>query len=559
MTHCTQCKKEFETTEADRLFYQKMDVPEPAFCAPCRQQRRLAWRNERSLYPRKCAHTGANVISIYSPESPWPVLAADVWYGDTWDQLVSGRDFDFSRPFFEQYKELQAVAPHLCSNVVNNENSPFINHGWNNKGCYMCFDLGYCENCYYCSAVYHAKETVDSMFVYADSELCYECVGISKCYRCAFLEDCHVCSNAIFSVDCKNCSDIILCSNLRNKQYCILNKQFTKEGYEEEKKKYDLRSYAHVEEMKKEFVEVRKRAIRRFSHNQKSEGCHGDYLSNCKDLEQCFDAEKSELCTYATRLDSDVKDCMDLDHAAEGELMYQGVAVSGYMLRSVYHVVHCQNVEYSESLINCNNCFGCVHVHNQEYCILNKKYSKEEYEALREKIVEHMKKTGEWGQFFSPSVAPFGYNETTANEYYSLTKEEALAHGFHWQDNLSFVSGRETQSLSSLPDMLTDQNSISLVGHVYACGECGRNFKLIKQEVALYLKLGVPAPRKCFDCRYTRRFLCRNPRVLYARQCMCEKIGHDHTGRCAEQFETTYAPDRPEFVYCEGCYQKEII
>ncbi|MBI5622130.1 DNA-directed RNA polymerase, partial [Candidatus Falkowbacteria bacterium] len=27
---------------------------------------------------------------------------------------------------------------------------------------------------------------------------------------------------------------------------------------------------------------------------------------------------------------------------------------------------------------------------------------------------------------------------------------------------------------------------------------------------------------------------------------------------CTNEFETTYAPERPERVYCEECYQKEI-
>jgi len=27
---------------------------------------------------------------------------------------------------------------------------------------------------------------------------------------------------------------------------------------------------------------------------------------------------------------------------------------------------------------------------------------------------------------------------------------------------------------------------------------------------------------------------------------------------CTNEFETPYAPDRPEIVYCEECYNKEI-
>jgi len=36
------------------------------------------------------------------------------------------------------------------------------------------------------------------------------------------------------------------------------------------------------------------------------------------------------------------------------------------------------------------------------------------------KIIEHMQKMGEWGEFFPSSLSPFGYNETVAEEYYPI-------------------------------------------------------------------------------------------------------------------------------------------
>ncbi len=34
---------------------------------------------------------------------------------------------------------------------------------------------------------------------------------------------------------------------------------------------------------------------------------------------------------------------------------------------------------------------------------------------------------------------------------------------------------------------------------------------------------------------------------------------HHGKGRCPNEFETSYAPDRPEIVYCESCYQSEVV
>lgn len=54
--------------------------------------------------------------------------------------------------------------------------------------------------------------------------------------------------------------------------------------------------------------------------------------------------------------------------------------------------------------------------------ILNTPYSQEEYEKLCGKIIDHMKTTLEWGEFFPTELATFGYNETVAHEYFPMTE-----------------------------------------------------------------------------------------------------------------------------------------
>ena len=60
----------------------------------------------------------------------------------------------------------------------------------------------------------------------------------------------------------------------------------------------------------------------------------------------------------------------------------------------------------------------------------------------------------------------------------------------------------------------------------------------------------LPIPRKDFECRHEDRMRKRNSMKLYHRLCM--KKG------CDNEFETTYSPDKPDIIYCESCYQKEI-
>jgi len=39
---------------------------------------------------------------------------------------------------------------------------------------------------------------------------------------------------------------------------------------------------------------------------------------------------------------------------------------------------------------------------------------------------------------------------------------------------------------------------------------------------------------------------------------MCDKKDHGHIEKCENEFQTPYAPKRPEKVYCENCYNKEV-
>jgi hypothetical protein len=88
---------------------------------------------------------------------------------------------------------------------------------------------------------------------------------------------------------------------------------------------------------------------------------------------------------------------------------------------------------YSDLCIGNKHCFGCIGIRQQRYCILNKQYTKEEYEALLPKVIAHMQSTGEWGQFFPIEMSLFGYNESVAFEYYPLTVKEVKQKQWNWQ------------------------------------------------------------------------------------------------------------------------------
>ncbi|MBU0671197.1 zinc-ribbon domain containing protein, partial [Patescibacteria group bacterium] len=90
------------------------------------------------------------------------------------------------------------------------------------------------------------------------------------------------------------------------------------------------------------------------------------------------------------------------------------------------------------------------------------------------------------------------------------------------------------------------------------CEECGSNFNITKSEKKFYEIKDLPDPIKCFKCRHRERLSQKNPRNLWHRQCDCTKPNHDHAGRCSNEFDSTFSPERKELVFCLDCYNKEI-
>ena len=79
------------------------------------------------------------------------------------------------------------------------------------------------------------------------------------------------------------------------------------------------------------------------------------------------------------------------------------------------------DVFYSVDCRAVNHIFGGVGLQHGSYCILNKKYSKDDYNRIVLCIINDMKARGEWGEFFPLSHSTFGYNESPAYDHYPLT------------------------------------------------------------------------------------------------------------------------------------------
>jgi hypothetical protein len=171
-----------------------------------------------------------------------------------------------------------------------------------------------------------------------------------------------------------------------------------------------------------------------------------------------------------------------------------------------------------------------------------------------------MKAAGEWGEFFPARFSTFGYNETAAQELYPLTKEEAVAQGFAWEDQERGTFGKE--------NTMFDAEGIDIKTAVFACQQCSKNYRIIPDEMAFYERMGIPLPRLCPDCRHARRIAARGPNKLWPRKCMCAGIKtgeyentreHFHgSNACVNEFQTPHSPQDAQIIYCEQCYNSEV-
>jgi hypothetical protein len=112
----------------------------------------------------------------------------------------------------------------------NSEDSIFTSEGISNKSCYYCFGTYQSKNSLYCFGCESADDSIDNTIL-VQSELCYGCTYSFTCNECFFCNDCMNCSRSSYLTSCYNCMDCFGCAQLDDKQYCILNKQYSKEEY----------------------------------------------------------------------------------------------------------------------------------------------------------------------------------------------------------------------------------------------------------------------------------------------------------------------------------------
>lgn len=147
------------------------------------------------------------------------------------DQILNSPDLQ--RKYLQKFNDLVCSSPFRASISEKSENikGNYIRESHN---CDNVFDVYKLENVNF---AYDAGDMCDSQDIYSfygPGELCYECYsGCFSMHRCLFIRDCWPGEELIYCDHCHGCSHCFGCIGLQKKKYCILNRQYAKEQYEE--------------------------------------------------------------------------------------------------------------------------------------------------------------------------------------------------------------------------------------------------------------------------------------------------------------------------------------
>ena len=552
---CKQCAAEFDIFAEDIEFLKMLRVPPPTLCPLCRQQRRFGYRVYflPIFHKKTCTAPGHNekIVSYYSELNPTKVYDDTYYHSDAWDAISFGKDYDFSRPFFEQWREFSRDIPRqsLFRDIASVAVEYTIS-GVGSKNCYYVAVPYYAEDVYYGSLPVNSRNCVDVCDT-DNAESCYSSASIENCYRSLFCYESANCLDSAFLYDCRNCHDCFGCTNLRNKQYCFFNEQLTKEEYEKRLKNINLGKRSELLAWQKKFQELLASAIRKATNNLKVENCLGDNLRGCKNCFKCFRViNGGENLRYVCPADR-FSNAMDATGAQSSFAYETSGVIHAQQIRFSSMLRTGREVEYSMECNNCDYVFGCVGLKNKKYCIFNKQYTEDEYWPLVDEIKTKMLATLEYGEFFPLKMSAVAYEDSSASIDFPLSEEEIARRGWHMKEreesdiDLSKMTVLKPQQV---PDNISDVTD-GILKTPIICERTGKPFRITPFELGFYRSMRLPIPTIHPLERIRDLLKFRRPFRLFRYPC----------SKCGKDMDTSFDPALKYKVYCEQCYQQEVV
>jgi hypothetical protein len=228
---------------------------------------------------------------------------------------------------------------------------------------------------------------------------------------------------------------------------------------------------------------------------------------------------------------------------SEGDIESVGVYGGSKNILGSWFISGSSDIAYSFGLKNCNDCIGCAGLKHSKHCILNNEYSEDEYGELKTKIFAELEEMGILGLFLPPTISPWGYNETLADEEYPLRDTEAEEKGYRWllREGEDEEKGKEAKDISNDIKQVSD----AIINEKILCNMCGVSFHVSPEELSFYRKMLIPIPESCPKCRRKNRVERRGVYEIKKGICVF----------CGDTIKTIY-DSKKDRVHCDDCFER---
>jgi len=546
---CPERDVAWEFTEAMKQRCEAYHVPPSTLAPLTRLQHTRVFMCGPDFYQR-VLKDGRSLITTYDPDSPVSLLSSKEWNQEQLQDglLRFGQKVDPSQPFFEQWERFSKSVPRpaLLQDGVS-ENSDWSAFCIEVKNDYYGYSCSYSNDCFYCEYQSADQHCVD-LTACDRAQWSYDCVRSDDISQVFWSERCFQSVNLTLCLNCDNCQDCFGCTNLKNKRYCFLNEQLTKEDYLARVAAIDLGDHSVVQQWRERiYRELWQKADRRALFTLNTERSLGDDLIESRDVEGVSLGECER--TYNAFGMYQAKDCTDIIGCLQTERChYSQHLVNGYEVRFSSFCTSCVDVEYSELLTDCEHCFGCIGLTKKKFCIFNVQYTEEAYWPLVDALKTAMLKRGEYGEFFPYSSSLVAYNSSNADIFFPLSKEEVVRRGARWFD---FSHPRATQSMAethTLPNKLQETTD-EVLTQSFVCEASGRRYRIVKPELEWHRKFNLALPRLHPTVRRKLRSTEMYPLTFSETTC----------AECAAKTQTRIPLSRGYRILCEPCYVRKQL
>lgn len=548
------CESQFLLEEGDIEMLKLLRVPPPNFCPTCRRIRRMVHMGTIHLFKRPCnapEHTEM-MISIFSKECPFPVYDFKYFISEEFNAFTFGVKYIESESPLSQLWDVRKIfpVPSFLNRDLLSINSEYTNGGRDLKNGYYTSGCFHSEDVWYSNLVNKSKSIMDSRTIHG-SEYVYNSAYSKNLYKCSFTYFSKECSDSMFLYDCRNCTDCFGCVNLRNKKYHVFNKELTKEEYEEFLKSVYPLSREKLATYSTKFWDLVHRLPMNASQNTQTENSTGILLSRSKNVYDAIHSENSENVRHVDGALSH-KDSMDfLFSGGHSNNLYMTTNIGSESSKVKFSISSkfCLESEFIFNSKNLSNCFMCFGLENKSFCILNQQYTQEEYWPLVDTIKTEMLKRGEYADGVGLEFSAQAYNFSLAHIAFPLSEDVIRSlRGYVGKEQEANTNGIEIIPAESIPETInevTDEITIKAL----CCSLSAKPFKIIQTELDFYRRMQLPLPNIHPTIRTNTMYHLGAVGKKYNAKCT----------KCNKDILSIFDPKDEYNLYCESCYQKEVI